>query len=239
MDEIILEKAISFSTNIESLQNVSVKDSIDYKLLDDGCSVIGVIKLTGAAKTLKGLECFDENIDIDIFAPFDQVIDKTKFSLKVQNYSYQILRNTAVFKINLQVTGFRKIKEEHHTFEGESFNLTNEIDELLDENEPISSYDDELLEEIKNIDAEQENKKIDEELKNEMNSENEIQDPSLIKEEMQKVTITPESIPATNNMSSSAEPLEEKRVLSWATDLFKEKESYVTFIKIHRKDEDL
>lgn len=33
MDEIILEKAISFSTNIESLQNVSVKDSIDYKLI--------------------------------------------------------------------------------------------------------------------------------------------------------------------------------------------------------------
>ena len=67
MDEIILEKAISFSTNIESLQNLSIKDSIDYKLLDDGCSVIGVIKLSGMAKTLKGLEPFDENIDIDIF----------------------------------------------------------------------------------------------------------------------------------------------------------------------------
>ena len=38
MDKIILEKAIHFSTNVEQLYDVSVKDSIDYKLLDDGCS---------------------------------------------------------------------------------------------------------------------------------------------------------------------------------------------------------
>lgn len=239
MDEIILEKAISFSTNIESLQNLSIKDSIDYKLLDDGCSVIGVIKLSGMAKTLKGLEPFDENIDIDIFAPFDQVIDKSKFSLKVQNYSYQIMRNTAVFKINLQVTGFRKIKEEHHSYEGEAFNLTNEIDDMLEEETPIS-YDDELLEEFKEIATQDENKKIDEELKNDMNSENEIQDLEQMQDDIKKDESTEDedSIPVSITKPIQNQPIKENRITSWASDLFKEKESYVTFVKIHRKDQD-
>lgn len=238
MDEIILEKAISFSTNIESLQNLSIKDSIDYKLLDDGCSVIGVIKLSGMAKTLKGLEPFDENIDIDIFAPFDQVIDKSKFSLKVQNYSYQIMRNTAVFKINLQVTGFRKIKEEHHSYEGEAFNLTNEIDDMLEET-PIS-YDDELLEEFKEMATQDENKKIDEELKNDMNSENEIQDLEQMQDDIKKDESTEDedSIPVSITKPIQNQPIKENRITSWASDLFKEKESYVTFVKIHRKDQD-
>lgn len=238
MDEIILEKAISFSTNIESLQNLSIKDSIDYKLLDDGCSVIGVIKLSGMAKTLKGLEPFDENIDIDIFAPFDQVIDKSKFSLKVQNYSYQIMRNTAVFKINLQVTGFRKIKEEHHSYEGEAFNLTNEIDDMLEET-PIS-YDDELLEEFKEMATQDENKKIDEELKNDMNSENEIQDLEQMQDDIKKDESTKDedSIPVSITKPIQNQPIKENRITSWASDLFKEKESYVTFVKIHRKDQD-
>lgn len=239
MDEIILEKAISFSTNIESLQNLSIKDSIDYKLLEDGCSVIGVIKLSGMAKTLKGLEPFDENIDIDIFAPFDQVIDKSKFSLKVQNYSYQIMRNTAVFKINLQVTGFRKIKEEHHSYEGEAFNLTNEIDDMLEEETPIS-YDDELLEEFKEMAKQDENKKIDEELKNDMNSENEIQDLEQMQEDIKKDEFTKDedSIPVSITKPIQNQPIKENRITSWASDLFKEKESYVTFVKIHRKDQD-
>ena len=239
MDEIILEKAISFSTNIESLQNLSIKDSIDYKLLDDGCSVIGVIRLSGMAKTLKGLEPFDENIDIDIFAPFDQVIDKSKFSLKVQNYSYQIMRNTAVFKINLQVTGFRKIKEEHHSYEGEAFNLTNEIDDMLEEETPIS-YDDELLEEFKEIATQDENKKIDEELKNDMNSENEIQDLEQMQDDIKKDESTKDedSIPVSITKPIQNQPIKENRITSWASDLFKEKESYVTFVKIHRKDQD-
>lgn len=239
MDEIILEKAISFSTNIESLQNLSIKDSIDYKLLDDGCSVIGVIKLSGMAKTLKGLEPFDENIDIDIFAPFDQVIDKSKFSLKVQNYSYQIMRNTAVFKINLQVTGFRKIKEEHHSYEGEAFNLTNEIDDMLEEETPIS-YDDELLEEFKEMATQDENKKIDEELKNDMNSENEIQDLEQMQDDIKKDESTKDedSIPVSITKPIQNQPIKENRITSWASDLFKEKESYVTFVKIHRKDQD-
>lgn len=239
MDEIILEKAISFSTNIESLQNLSIKDSIDYKLLDDGCSVIGVIRLSGMAKTLKGLEPFDENIDIDIFAPFDQVIDKSKFSLKVQNYSYQIMRNTAVFKINLQVTGFRKIKEEHHSYEGEAFNLTNEIDDMLEEETPIS-YDDELLEEFKEMATQDENKKIDEELKNDMNSENEIQDLEQMQDDIKKDESTKDkdSIPVSITKPIQNQPIKENRITSWASDLFKEKESYVTFVKIHRKDQD-
>lgn len=239
MDEIILEKAISFSTNIESLQNLSIKDSIDYKLLDDGCSVIGVIRLSGMAKTLKGLEPFDENIDIDIFAPFDQVIDKSKFSLKVQNYSYQIMRNTAVFKINLQVTGFRKIKEEHHSYEGEAFNLTNEIDDMLEEETPIS-YDDELLEEFKEMATQDENKKIDEELKNDMNSENEIQDLEQMQDDIKKDESTEDedSIPVSITKPIQNQPIKENRITSWASDLFKEKESYVTFVKIHRKDQD-
>ena len=205
MDEIILEKAISFSTNIESLQNLSIKDSIDYKLLDDGCSVIGVIKLSGMAKTLKGLEPFDENIDIEI---------------------------------NLQVTGFRKIKEEHHSYEGEAFNLTNEIDDMLEET-PIS-YDDELLEEFKEMATQDENKKIDEELKNDMNSENEIQDLEQMQDDIKKDESTKDedSIPVSITKPIQNQPIKENRITSWASDLFKEKESYVTFVKIHRKDQD-
>ena len=109
MDKIILEKAIHFSCNVDKLYDVSLKDSIDYKLLDDGCSVVGVIKLSGIASTLKGNEKFDENIDVDIYAPFSQVIDQAKFSLKVDSYETQILRDVVVFKISLKVNGFRKL----------------------------------------------------------------------------------------------------------------------------------
>lgn len=244
MEGLTLEKAISFSTNIESLQNLSIKDSIDYKLLDDGCSVIGVVKVCGAATTLKGIEPFEENIDVDIFAPFDQVIDKSKFSLKVNDYNYQILRNTAVFKIDLEITGFRKIQEEKHTFETDSFNMTNEIDEILDD-DPIS-YDDDLLQEFqKNILEMDDSQTADDDIKNDINGINKIEDSTSLQSDENSTSEKETMIVIPNvkpnflilNQKKEKESREEK-VFSWATDLFKEKDQYVTFVKIHRQDVD-
>ena len=157
MDSITLEKSIAFSTIIEEIKNINVNDSIDYKLLEDGCSVVGLIKINGCAFTLKGMEEFDENINIDIFAPFEHVIDKTKFSLKVDDYTYKIIRNIVVFKIKLKVNGFREINNNPvvQQADTDTYNLTNEIDELNEDVE-INAYDEELLNEFKNYEEEPE-----------------------------------------------------------------------------------
>lgn len=214
MDKIILEKAIHFSCNVDKLYDVSLKDSIDYKLLDDGCSVVGVIKLSGIASTSKGNEKFDENIDVDIYAPFSQVIDQAKFSLKVDSYETQILRDVVVFKISLKVNGFRKLEELDNTSEtnlNNPYNLTNEIDEIIDDPAPL--YDNDLLQEFNNLETNLPS--VNEEIKQDLNSENKI-------EKIVEVT--------SNETRNETKP--------WATDLFKQKDSYVTFYKIHRKETD-
>ena len=110
---------------------------------------------------------------------------------------------------------------------------------MLEEETPIS-YDDELLEEFKEMATQDENKKIDEELKNDMNSENEIQDLEQMQDDIKKDESTEDedSIPVSITKPIQNQPIKENRITSWASDLFKEKESYVTFVKIHRKDQD-
>lgn len=240
MDKIILEKAIHFSTNIEQLYDVSVKDSIDYKLLDDGCSVVGVVKLSGIASSLKGMEPFDENIDVDIFAPFDQVIDQNKFSLSVEQYDFQILRNIVVFKICLKVTGFRKINEpnepEIQGDENNIYNLTNEIDEVINDTMPL--YDDTLIDEFndtKITNQQNDLSSIDNEIKDDFNSENHVVEPvpiSLHNEHDASLVID------KIIEESRTEPSPSTSTYHWANDLFKQKDSYVTFYKIHRKEND-
>ena len=241
MDNITLEKAIVFSTNIESLHNVSVKDSIDYKLLEDGCSVIGVIKLSGSAFTLKGLEPFEEHIDVDIFAPFDQVIDKSKFSLTIEDYSYQILKNAVVFKIKLKISGFLKMTEEvqEPDYETEKFNLTNEIDEIMDDSPLL--YDNEILKEFEDPTIDASNlSDLDEDIKNELNNENqEIVEEEDAQKEVAVILKEPILAPISFAAPLMESREEEKNINSnWAHDLFKDNDSYVTFYTIHRSEDD-
>ena len=90
MENITLEKVITFSTCIEKLENINFEDSLDYKLNDDGISAYGIIKLHGKIKTIKGYEDFNDTIDVDIFAPFEQIIEKDKFTLKIEKIDHEI-----------------------------------------------------------------------------------------------------------------------------------------------------
>lgn len=229
MENIILEKVITFSTCIEKLEEINFKDSLDYKLNEDGVSALGIIKINGKIKTLKGYEEFDDSIDVDIYAPFEQIIEKDKFTLKVENVKHQIIRNNLILKITLTIEGFKRVDSYDDSLD--DINLTNEIDDINLDNNPL--YDDKLIDElnkntkndleekIKNNDS-LEIKTIEIECKNDYNENNDKNEKTI-----------------NNNQTRDEIVIKEESIgKNWANDLFSLNNSYVLFYRIHRNVDD-
>ena len=224
MENITLEKVITFSTCIEKLENINFEDSLDYKLNDDGISAYGIIKLHGKIKTIKGYEDFNDTIDVDIFAPFEQIIEKDKFTLKIEKIDHQIIRNNLILKITLSINGFKRIEEvENKT--SDDINMTNEIENLEEDN----NYE-KLLEDYQNIEEKEEAEETI------IDNEKNIEEDDLVK------IITEEThdicTPIDNNRIKEKNVIEENIDENWANNLFTLNNSYVSFYRIHRKIDD-
>lgn len=226
MENIILEKVLSFSTCIEKLEEIYFKDSLDYKLNDDGVSALGIIKINGKIKTMKGLENFEDTIDVDIYAPFEQIIEKEKFALRIEKMDHQIIRNNLILKITLSIDGFKRESENVEEATLQDFNMTNEI-ENIDLETPL--YDNEILSEFQ---KEEENMPVH--IKEE---------PENVEMAVQEETVKVVDEKANDICEEDIQPKrqeigkEEQINSNWANDLFQLNNSYVLFYRIHRHED--
>lgn len=89
MQKIYLEKAIDLQHQLKELIALSVDESINYKIENEGIRAVGNLIIKGEYLS-NHKETFEENLELDILATFDKVLDQRDFSIKVEDFDYTI-----------------------------------------------------------------------------------------------------------------------------------------------------
>lgn len=144
MEKITIEKVISFDSVVDSIEYVNVDENIKYKIDDDDSHCEATLLLNGKVKTLLNDKEFNEEVDVDIYAPFDKKLDKNDFKIKVLDYSYSINQKKLTIYLILQLDGIKKVESvevEQENIDDEIIEQTNEIVENINSvnviNEPV------------------------------------------------------------------------------------------------------
>ena len=124
METITIEKVIKFDNIIDSIESVQVNNDLRYELLDDNTHAKGTINLTGSVNTILGQKDFFEDVDVDVYAPFDKIIDGSNFKMSVKDYSYMVNQQNLIVYLVIDLDGI--IDRQDIDVNNNDNNMTNE-----------------------------------------------------------------------------------------------------------------
>lgn len=102
MQKIYFEKWIDLDHQLNELVSLSVDESINYKIENVGVRAVGSLFVKG---DYNGNEKFEDNIDLDVLATFDKIIDQRDFNIKVEDFDYFIKEGNVQVKIEVGIHG--------------------------------------------------------------------------------------------------------------------------------------
>lgn len=104
MQKIYLEKSIDLHHQLKELIALSVDESINYKIENEGIRAIGNLIIKGEYKN-EERSTFEETLELDILATFDKILDQRDFSIKVEDFDYVIKDGNIKVSIEAGVHG--------------------------------------------------------------------------------------------------------------------------------------
>ena len=115
MQRIVLKKEIKTKYPIEGISLVNLEDEIDYKSSKDGIYASGVIKLSG--EYYKGIRNtrFNDEIDVDIFASFDDLVSRNELRINIIDFDYTINDDVIMFSVIIDILGLKEVKKSFPT----------------------------------------------------------------------------------------------------------------------------
>ena len=104
MQKIFYEKEIDLLHQLKELVSLTVDESIDYKIEDHGVRAVGslAIKVEYISQEKRH---FLENVELDVYADDQKIIDRQDFHLKVEDFHYDIIDGNLKIKIEVGVYG--------------------------------------------------------------------------------------------------------------------------------------
>lgn len=132
MQRIVLKKKIKTKYPIEGISLVNLEDEIEYKSSNDGMYATGVIKISGEYyKGVRNTRFIDE-IDVDIFAPFEDLLSRSELRVSIIDFDYKIQDDLISFAVMVDIEGLKEVKKSFPTTDIEE--EKEEIIETLDNN---------------------------------------------------------------------------------------------------------
>ena len=102
MQKIFYEKEIDLLHQLKELVSLTVDESIDYKIEDHGVRAVGSLAIKGEYISQEKRH-FLENVELDVYADDQKIIDHQDFHLKVEDYD--IIDGNLKIKIEVGVYG--------------------------------------------------------------------------------------------------------------------------------------
>ena len=104
MQKIFYEKEIDLLHQLKELVSLTVDESIDYKIEDHGVRAVGSLAIKGEYISQEKRH-FLENVELDVYAHDQKIIDRQDFHLKVEDFHYDIIDGNLKIKIEVGVYG--------------------------------------------------------------------------------------------------------------------------------------
>ena len=100
MQKIFYEKEIDLLHQLKELVSLTVDESIDYKIEDHGVRAVGSLAIKGEYISQEKRH-FLENVELDVYADDQKIIDRQDFHLKVEDFHYDIIDGNLKIKIEV------------------------------------------------------------------------------------------------------------------------------------------
>ena len=104
MQKIFYEKEIDLLHQLKELVSLTVDESIDYKIEDHGVRAVGSLAIKGEYISQEKRH-FLENVELDVYADDQKIIDRQDFHLKAEDFHYVIIDGNLKIKIEVGVYG--------------------------------------------------------------------------------------------------------------------------------------
>ena len=104
MQKIFYEKEIDLLHQLKELVSLTVDESIDYKIEDHGVRAVWSLAIKGEYISQEKRH-FLENVELDVYADDQKIIDHQDFHLKVEDFHYDIIDGNLKIKIEVGVYG--------------------------------------------------------------------------------------------------------------------------------------
>lgn len=147
MEKIVFERLIDLNHTLKELISISVNDNLQYRDDLEGKRAVGNLEISGEYLKLASKERFNDEIEVDILAPFDRLEDGEKFYLEIQDFDYHIQNGNLNLEIQVIAHGVGEKKERHIIIDTPSEDeneLLKEIQEIVSKNQLIASMEKEL-----------------------------------------------------------------------------------------------
>ncbi len=141
MQKIYFKKVVDLNHQLKELISISVDESINYKMENQGIRAYGSILINGDYKDENMKNEFHENIDLDILAQFSKIEDKNEFNVKVEDFDYYLNDGNLSLVIQASIYGVKDDEDR-----------VIETDRLVN---PIEEKQEDISEEIESLIREQ------------------------------------------------------------------------------------
>lgn len=158
MQKIYFNKLVDLDHKLKELISISVDESINYKMENQGMRAVGSVVINGEYKDEDDKKNFHESLDLDILATFDKISDKRDFHVKVEDFDYS--SQDGDLSLVIQACIYGVIDDEDRVIETTPIRITKdedvveEIEQLLREEEVVVKEIDEPVEKKKIIEEE-------------------------------------------------------------------------------------
>ena len=155
MQKIYFEKWVDLNHQLKELLSLSVDESINYKIESVGVRAIGSLIVKGEYNEGKN---FEENIEMDVLATFDKIVDQRDFNIKVEDFDYFIKDGNVQIKIEVGIHGV--VEGEDRYVRDDSFaneDTLEEIENLIRDDKPVATP---VKEAVREVEAVEESKPV-------------------------------------------------------------------------------
>ncbi len=145
---IYFKKVVDLNHQLKELISISVDESINYKMENQGMRAYGSIMINGDYKDENMKKEFRENIDLDILAQFSKIEDKNEFNIKVEDFDYYLNDGNLSLVIQASIYGVKD--DEDRVIETDRLIENEEVhdEDISDEIESLIREQDEVVEEV-------------------------------------------------------------------------------------------
>lgn len=153
---IILEKTIDIKDSIDDLNTVNLEENIEYLKNNEGVNIKGFIEIEGEYLHGSQIKYFNDMLNIDLLAPYDELSDKDNISLKIKDFDFINGINKIIFTFKLNIEGWKEVSK---TFLSPDVSQEDEKEPIIiesNEKPEVISKIKELLEKCKELDIKEE-----------------------------------------------------------------------------------
>ena len=153
---IILEKTIDIKDSVDDLNTVNLEENIEYLKNNEGVNIKGFIEIEGEYLHGSQIKYFNDILNIDLLAPYDELSDKDNISLKIKDFDFINGINKIIFTFKLNIEGWKEVSK---TFLSPDVSQEDEKEPIIiesNEKPEVISKIKELLEKCKELDIKEE-----------------------------------------------------------------------------------